>query len=159
VTTACPESPPDTGVACEPGLTCTYGSDPRLGCRDQYSCVEEGRWLVASPDCVEWNECLDTDRYDPLPSIGASCPKLDEVCYTYSGIICSCGPCADGCADELSWNCEQKNAPCPHFPPNIGQPCTGDVQCGYVPCPSSFHVEMACDDGTWQQVAAQCPDN
>jgi hypothetical protein len=122
---------------CEPGLTCTYGGDPRLGCRDQYSCDDNGNWLIASAACVPFNDCLDTELYAPLPSIGAACPELEDICYTESGIICSCGFCSNDCANELVWNCEQKNDPCPHFPPNVGQPCGAlEIQCGYVPCPS-----------------------
>jgi len=144
---ACPCEPPVSGDPCDLGSvlnTCTYGTDPRLSCRQQFACVH-GQWTETADGtsklCTPAAECPSTK-----PSAGTQCDTVPVECAFPDGSICACGG---------TWMCSepQTAAGCPALIPNEGTPCSGNVLCEYDdPC----DPRTQCVDGVWVWLSGPC---
>lgn len=162
IDTVCPVATPTAGKACRPGLSCSYGSDPRPSCRSRFSCGEAGRWSgVAPAACPPVTDCSMTPSGFPI--VGKECKTIGESCSfdgMQSGTIqCACGFCGTDATCPMSmrsWQCAgPPAAPCPEELPNEGQACAIEKSCSYgVQCQGG--VEMTCDGKLWSQSATGC---
>jgi len=141
---ACPCDPPVKGDPCDltfasEGMTCTYGTDPRPPCRQQFTC-ESGHWSESvngiPGDCAPASECPSTP-----PKPGSKCENGPLECAFPDGTLCRCGTIWGSCAKPPS----EKG--CPAVVPNSGTPCSGDLFCQYDD-PCSFGG-VQCVEGVW----------
>ncbi|MEI8254917.1 MAG: hypothetical protein WCJ30_04515 [Deltaproteobacteria bacterium] len=151
----CPDTPV-TGACTSEGLECTYGDDPRSGCRTRLSCTS-GAWQLTSPRCVPITGC------SPSPAAGTVCPNSGDVCVATDGTRCDCDYCPHGgpaCAPipPARWFCNAPpgDANCPRTMPNLGGPCgPAGTACSYDGCGSGMAV--VCTAGIWVQDIIPCP--
>ncbi len=140
-----------------PAAHCSWGDDPRLGCRTLALC-EDGSWQVTTPDCADPlpPECGVTP-----PEAGSACADTTSSCWYDDGTRCWCSECVGGSpypvcqiADPSQWACSTPAAEC--YPaPQAGSSCTNEgVNCG-LDCSSP----LRCQDGRWQWTLCQscCP--
>ena len=155
----CPPMPPNIDMMCPQGLSCTYGDDPRLNCRESYTCSSEGQWVAAIPDCLTADYCFDELPYENSTT---SCEDFGHTCWYDDHIpVCVCQECVDQeCAEKGFYSCVGTGALCPNLPPNLGQACDDldGVICEYARCPSPDHAVVQCAEGKWQRVDTQCAE-
>jgi hypothetical protein len=171
----CPRSAPSNGSECSSkGLECSWGTDPRFGCRTQAFCEkDEGRlvWEVNTSSCPEppptcpkhapdptGHSCLERTKCSEK-ELGATC-VYDDVAYT-------CAPCSGNlCCADAFWAVTDLNEGCPDAVPNYGEACgTPKLYCDYNSCADSqqddfwaYGIGVRCDDGQWQYYAkGACP--
>jgi hypothetical protein len=162
----CPSSPPTNGASCSSkGLACSWGTDPRFGCRPQALCVEdEGKlvWEAATASCppppscpksaprTTGNGCLGQTKCSEA-ELGATC-VYDDVAFT-------CAPCSGNlCCDENTWSVTDLANGCPNAVPNFGDTCTtSKLYCNYNSCADdqqndtwAYGVGERCEKGEWQ---------
>ena len=159
----CPASAPQTGVSCATqGLQCTWGTDPRFGCRTESVCTTAG-WQTTTPSCSQ-----------PPPS----CPRTEPVPNTQQcsnaseGLTCMYGHQAFTCADyngdlfvikngqpeKIWWSGGPQASTCPTSVPNLGSSCTVEGEtCNYGGCfhdpanPTVHGAKVTCTNGRWQE--------
>jgi hypothetical protein len=149
----CPDVPPVAGAACSVGLRCSYGDDPRVECRQRFSC--DGTW-VSEAD----NNCpvlLDCSSLAAPPKDRDPCGTVGDDCGTGSR-YCLCDACTSSCSGPSAWICTQPPAaPCPPAMPNDGAACESPgLSCTYGACPIPGGG-MTCVENRWKQVAGGCP--
>jgi hypothetical protein len=155
----CPTSAPRPGSTCTgANLVCSYGNDPRFGCRDILTC-NSGKWdsvgdacSKKEPSCparapAERDGGLDTCTRAEL---GLSCVYHHEV-YT-------CAPCEGNlCRAVDSWQTQTLATACPATVPNFGEKCTAaaGTHCNYNACASdgadNLGAAVTCTSGFWAQ--------
>jgi hypothetical protein len=171
----CPPSAPSNGSECSSkGLECSWGTDPRFGCRTAALCEkDEGTlvWEVSTADCPEppptcpkrapnpvGDSCLERTQCSEK-ELGATC-VYDDVAYT-------CAPCSGNlCCAESFWSVTDLAEGCPDAVPDFGDTCgTPKLYCDYNICADSqqddfwaYGTGVRCDQGQWQYYGAgPCP--
>jgi hypothetical protein len=153
----CPTEQPTKGGSCSNGLVCTYTSDVRPSCRPVAKC-ENSKWSITKTDCDALAAC-------PALQVNAKCDaQTAQPCMlnTTEGIYCVCTGC-DGatgnCNGEPVWACAAGSggSTCPKLPPNKGQMCTGEQQCGYGSCTTANSLSTRCDGSIWNWDLSACP--
>ncbi len=158
----CPAESPEGGSACTaPNLACSYGTDPRPGCRMSATCVD-GSWQVVAAKC----KGLSAPGMDGCPATkdaSGDCPTEGLLCDMGGGAICACGSCVGGpCSMTPHWGC-QGSPPnpelCPAVLPNLGaHPCTSSATpCVYGVCGTATSAGRICKAGVWQDDPVACP--
>lgn len=153
----CPKTQPTAGGGCAGDLVCTYTSDVRPECRPYAKC-ENSKWTIVKPACEALNAC-------PALQVGKACDaQVDKPCMLSAdqGIYCVCTGCTGTggpCSTDTVWACSASagGVGCPTLPPNLGQACTGEVQCGYGSCSTSNAVSARCDGSVWDWELLACP--
>jgi len=138
-------------------LVCTYGTDARTSCRPIAKC-ENAKWALTKPECETLHAC-------PAFQVGSKCDaQVDKACMLNAtdGIYCVCTGCSGvggPCSTETVWACAAGSggAACPKLPPNKGQACAGEVQCGYGSCTTANSANASCDGATWDWDLVACP--
>jgi hypothetical protein len=145
----CPAMEPSVGVACAPeGVECTYGTDPRLACRDDAVCMG-GKWSLDTPNCSAPPTCPAS------PTAGAACDTLGEICAAGS-TPCACYSCTIACTQPKTWHCPSLPSGCPASSPNFGDPCTNPgLICDYGSCGGGWAAQ--CVGSTWARYTPLCP--
>jgi hypothetical protein len=148
----CPAVPPRAGEMCTTGLRCSYGDDPRVGCRPRFSC--DGTWASAGEDNCP--TLLDCSSLAAPPKDHDRCEMVGADCST-GPRYCRCETCTS-CAGPSIWICTQPPAaPCPPVMPNDGAACEPPgLSCSYGACPVPGGV-MTCVENRWKQTAGGCP--
>jgi len=166
----CPPSPPMDGSPCtppwEPNASmfpelvtahCSWGDDPRPGCRITSLC-EGGIWQVTIPDC---GDLLPPECSATPPESGSECADTAISCWYEDGTRCWCSECVGGSpypscqyADPPQWACRTPADGC-HPLPQAGSPCTEEGK----NCGLDCSTPLSCQDGRWQWVYCQscCP--
>jgi hypothetical protein len=161
VVTDCPATPVANRDPCTtPGQWCSWGDDPRYGCRVHAECGNNLRWDRTPPAGDE-----------PCPPTVPTCPttqmEFNQNCTGADlGLTCvfmdtayTCTKC-DGtlCFQQNQWNSTPLDAKCPDPLPNLGDACADEgLQCDYNSCADdqAMHEEWAsgvpltCLDGYW----------
>jgi hypothetical protein len=158
----CPSSPPAAGSTCPTlGLSCTWGSDPRIACRASATCLGPPAvapsWSVAQDHCSPLAACCPATpptQDDPCDSA-----SLNGLACVYSGSVYSCG-CVPPEMENvpLTW-CLIGNYPgCPSVVPNLGTECDSPgLNCVYNYC-TTPEIAIECFEGTWQPGGGRlCP--
>lgn len=153
--TSCPTSPPQSGGACADGLTCTYGSDVRLECRQRATC-QNGSWTTEEPACKQLRACSG----DLKP--GDTCDAGSAACVKNGAQYCACSACVGTlCGTEATWHCtsESGSSRCPKLAPNQGEACSQETSCDYGVCglPQAGAVRAVCDGHSWSYESVPCP--
>jgi hypothetical protein len=154
---ACPKAQPTAGKACAGDLLCTYTSDVRPACRPYAKC-ENDKWAIVEPDCDALQDC-------PALQVGKPCDaQVANPCMLSGdqGIYCVCTGCSGTggpCTSETLWACAASagGVGCPALPPNLGQTCAGEVECGYGSCSTSNAISARCDGSVWDWELTACP--
>ena len=154
---ACPTAEPAAGPCAgyPAGLTCTYGTQARVECRDKWVC-SAGSWTTTKGICSMSTTC---GTAPPTPA--TDCPMSGAVC-SYDSTICICSQCPGGpcMAGPAQWSCAgpPTGASCPAIAPNAGTACTSEgVMCTYgFPCGGSGTLAQ-CTGGLWVWEALACP--
>jgi hypothetical protein len=168
-TTACPSKAPKQGATCTTaGAECSWGTDPRFGCRTTAACTG-GTWNVTIPSCTEPAPACPAKAPSAPDGLheactakqaGLSCVYAGDVTYTYTCGTNNGGLFFDndaGAAELLWWNHELDTG-CPSTMPNTGTACstTRNLDCNYNVCvtdqyDSTVHgTNVSCTNGTWQ---------
>jgi hypothetical protein len=151
----CPASAPRPDSACgTASLLCSYGSDPRFGCRDVLSC-NSGKWASVGDTC---SKVVPTCPRAALRSDGG----LDACTGAELGLTCvyadeayTCAPCEGNlCRAESYWQTQSLPTACPASVPNFGQACTSPgARCNYNTCANdgaaNYGAAMTCTTGFW----------
>ncbi len=152
---ACPRALPGVEGACEDGLVCTYGVDPRPECRPRAECMN-GRWRRAlGGDCAKLTSCGKVEA-------NVACDAAESApCILNGDTYCVCTGCsgAGPCSTETSWQCapSQGDAECPQVLPNHGQACQQSASCSYGSCATGNSVLASCDGAEWRWEEVACP--
>jgi hypothetical protein len=171
VTKGCPASPPADGVACALiNEVCTFGTDPRFGCRTLSTCTAEG-WSTKVPDCAEPAPRCPSGVFPITAGDNVPCSAKDD------GLTCVSGEYAYTCAPYNGdlyiiengkplrkwWQTELESSKCPHASPNQGAACSVEgASCNYGACmndpanPNVYGSWVSCTDGIWQYVNHAC---
>lgn len=170
----CPDSAPDDGTACpENGLTCSWGTDPRFGCRTQAICENDGNgllWEIGTASCPEPPPVCPKKAPNPTSDAGVfhqtKCTKKElGLTCVYDEVAYTCTRCSGTlCQSDPTWSVTDLAAHCPTDVPNLGAACTKEgLDCDYNECADSqfydlwaYGVGMRCTTGTWQGAAAPC---
>jgi len=172
----CPAEPPLDGAPCKAPDTsngpdaaqCSYGSDPRPGCRTTAVC-DSGAWQVVDApqqfdDGSGPQNCaappLPTACPMPPPNPTSACSDATLSCWYGDGTRCSCSACKFGTpfpvcqtVDPPEWYCATPAAGCPPVIPQAGTPCsTPGASCG-----PDCTLPITCTDGVWHWGRGQCP--
>jgi hypothetical protein len=154
--TECPVAAPDANAPCAGSFDCSYGTDPRSGCRALYQC-RSGSFLVTLPKCQGILSCLSVT---PIPIVGHTCSSVGQWCQSSSNVQCGCTPCtSSSCQSSTAWDCfGPPSPPCPVLPPNEGQPCDSNSvsDCTYGRCPLDTHVVARCQNDRWTLERPSC---
>lgn len=153
----CPKTQPTAGKGCAGELVCTYTSDVRPACRPYAKC-ENSKWAIVEPDCEALQAC-------PALQVGKACDaQVAKPCMLSGeqGIYCVCTGCSGTggpCSTETVWACAASagGVGCPALPPNMGQTCAGEVQCGYGSCTTANAISARCDGSVWEWELLACP--
>ncbi len=162
----CPSARPPNGTACaQEDLLCSWGSDPRFGCREEARC-ESGAWVNLTDACPPLpRKCpanaprLPDGGTTECLGLGITCAYGDEAytCATCKGGLCIAGP--------PQWQTSTLAAGCPDIVPNFGDACSvSGTYCNYNICAGDFHEKwvfgaaMECEKGLWVAYAdTHCP--
>ena len=159
----CPATVPANGSSCTRlGAQCSWGTDPRWGCRTKAQCTGTGRtWQVDVPNCTS-----------PGPSCPTTAPTTTNCIVAQAGLTCVYGGIAYTCADcsghlcvvQSTWHQTTLASGCPDGVPNWGAACTGTGTCDYNRCansytdPNAFGSGVICTQDVWQQeTGVACP--
>lgn len=170
---ACPRDVPANGSPCTPPWTastsgpfvgapiahCTWGDDPRPGCRTSALC-DNGVWSISTPRCTP---LLPAGCPTSPPASDSNCSDTSVGCWYDSSTRCFCSSCMGGFSypvcqtiDPPHWYCvDPSPGACPYPLPQAGSPCdTPGLNCG-LDCSSP----IVCKDGVWQWNYCQscCP--
>ncbi|HEX2873745.1 MAG TPA: hypothetical protein VHP33_20960 [Polyangiaceae bacterium] len=151
----CPKTQPVAGGGCAGELLCTYTSDVRPECRPYAKC-ENGKWAITKPECEALNAC-------PPLQVGKACDAQPPCMLSADqGIYCVCTGCTGTggpCSTDTVWECAASagGVGCPALPPNVGQTCAGEVQCGYGSCATGNAISARCDGSVWDWELLACP--
>lgn len=166
----CPAAPPDQGSACVAPWTpegfdpanahCSWGDDPRPGCRTLGRCTE-GAWQVTTPDA---QACaappLPPACTTPPPADQSECPDSSLSCWYDDGTRCWCSACQGGSGypvcqvvDPPQWYCATPAGDCPAQLPQAGAPC--DIP--GASCGPDCNLTILCSGGVWQWLQGNCP--
>jgi hypothetical protein len=153
----CPKAQPTAGAGCLGDLVCTYTSDVRPACRPYAKC-ENNKWAITKPQCDALNAC-------PALQVGKACDaQVHKPCMLSAeqGIYCICTGCngaTGACSTDTVWACAASagGVGCPTLPPNLGQSCAGEVQCGYGSCTTSNAISARCNGSEWDWELLACP--
>lgn len=142
--------PTNSGPCSNDGLACSYGDDPRSGCRWRYRC-ESGHWQTFDQPDVGVCDTLAAGCPTSPPS--GTCAVLGDSCvYPSDGVFCGC---ATG-EPTPEWKCgDVPSAPCPTLLPNEGDLCSSSSTCDYGCNVDGQGVQASCDEGVW--VWNPCP--
>lgn len=159
----CPDVVPNDETDCaKPGLECSYGTDPRWGCRMQAVCGDDlGRqkWKVVEPSCPRLvTTCPEKEPHGD----GAKCgdDTLGLTCL-YGENAYTCTPCEGTlCFQKNTWKMQTLDEGCPtDAVPNLGDACTTPhLFCNYNVCADdqippnqwAYGIAMKCDRELWQ---------
>ena len=168
--TGCPDAPPADGSACTPpweptdstfGETvvahCSWGDDPRPGCRTTARC-QDGVWEVSAAETAACGDLLPAGCFPSPPDAATACADTATSCWYDDGTRCWCSECAGGSeypvcqlVDPPEWACAGPSATCPYPLPQAGSACTDEgTNCG-LDC----GAPIRCQDGRWQWLL--CP--
>jgi hypothetical protein len=164
----CPSAEPSAGGTCQtPGIECEYGTNPNPSCNALFRCMAPDQPDCAAGQCI-WGTA-SAGGSCTAPDAGAACAAtyatvpVNQQC-TPQGLACayaqgSCycslgaGPVSMG---PPKWLCVATPAGCPGPRPNIGEACSEPgLSCDYGACLGG--VELACQNGQWQEQAVPCP--
>lgn len=180
VASVCPTSQPPSGGACTVGVECTWGCDPRFGCRDEAVCTGSATWRLGEYSYPCPTLAAECPTVPPPSQVGAPWTELAPCTRAELGLTCvlggnayTCTACTGTlCPGPLAyrWYVTKLADGCPSFVPNMGTACgSPDLICDYNGCnddsvvpdkaPWAFGVRMECRGGAWQQpsVAMACP--
>ena len=154
---SCPKTQPVAGSSCAGDLVCTYTSDVRPACRPYAKC-ENSKWALTKPQCDALDAC-------PALQVGKACDaQVAKPCMLSAeqGIYCLCTGCngtTGACTNNTVWACAASagGTGCPTLPPNLGQTCAGEVQCGYGSCTTANAISARCDGSFWDWELLACP--
>jgi hypothetical protein len=152
--TACPDTQPTKGGACQGKLSCSYGADVRTQCRAHASC-DSGDWAITDPGCTKLHSCGGTVA-------NAACEMGTAACVKDGYQYCVCSACQGNlCGMTATWQCHggPSAAGCPKLQPNEGQPCSGELKCRYGACgvAQDTPLDAVCNaDGTWHYESVIC---
>jgi hypothetical protein len=151
----CPKSQPSNGALCKDGLTCSYGADLRVACRNMAKC-DGGKWTVTKASCEGLHACADTVKDS------VACDAQAPECIFDSSQVCVCTACNNNglCSvDQYHWACAGGSGgpACPVIPPNLGQPCGGQPSCPYGSCAAGNNVTASCTNQSWSWEQNPCP--
>lgn len=157
--TLCPAAAPDTGSGCsEAGLICSWGEDPRFGCRTIESCIS-GQWASVGDSCSSREPLCPREAPPPADEGVAPCGEADlGITCVYGQQAYTCAPCEGYlCRNASFWQTTPLTSICPATLPNFGEPCgapDGTV-CNYNQCAKSetavYGASLSCSAGAWTQ--------
>ncbi len=159
---SCPQAPPSQGSDCpEAGLACSWGSDPRFGCRTQATCEGEGQalvWQVSTASCPSPPPTCPTATV--ASASGANECSLLGITCVYGDVAATCTPCSGTlCFPNNSWSYTSLAAGCPEAVPNLGAECgTPRLFCNYNVCADdqnppdawAYGIAVRCDGTHWK---------
>jgi hypothetical protein len=176
LSTGCPTDAPANGSSCTTAsLECSWGTDPRFGCRTGGTCSSALKWEIWEYACPE-----------PAPKCPATAPTSGSKCsLAREGITCvysssagttayTCDNC-DGnlCEADNLWYATDLASGCPDAVPNWGASCSspgltcnydwcaGELVCGVDGCqytPWVDGTQVVCQDGAWTPGGSgECP--
>jgi hypothetical protein len=155
----CPKSAPRAGSTCsDASLLCSYGTDPRFGCRDILAC-DSGTWTAVGDACSKTEPTCP--RTAPKPEDGGvdTCSSADlGLSCVYAHEAYTCAPCQGNlCFTSNRWLTQSLPTACPATVPNFGQACTAPsgTRCNYNTCASDgaddLGAAVTCTGGFWMQ--------
>ena len=155
----CPTSAPRPNSACTgTNLVCSYGTDPRFGCRDILAC-NSGKWESVGDACSK-KEPSCPARAPASPDGGLdTCSAADlGLSCVYDHEAYTCAPCEGNlCRAVNYWQTQTLASACPAKVPNFGQACTAaaGTKCNYNACASdgsdNLGAGVTCTAGYWVQ--------
>jgi len=178
-TEGCPSSPPAASTSCPKlDLTCTWGSDPRVGCLTFARCSPTSAaapaWVVKNYGCPPLQTSCPTTAPSSKPGGDlAPCVRAElGLTCVYSGSAYTCAACQGTlCPGPLAyrWYVTVLDPKCPSLVPNFGSQCESEgLVCDYNFCASdtvvpdnatwAFGVAVICQGGIWQlRTGFACP--
>jgi hypothetical protein len=155
----CPAVAPKAGSECsEAGLICSWGEDPRFGCRTIQSCIS-GQWASVGDSCSSREPLCPRASPASATAGPAPCGEADlGITCVYGEQAYTCAPCEGYlCRNESFWQTTVLTSVCPTTLPNFGEPCgapSGTV-CNYNQCAKSesavYGASLSCTSGAWTQ--------
>jgi hypothetical protein len=155
----CPAIAPTTGSECsEAGLICSWGEDPRFGCRTIQSCIG-GQWASVGDSCPSREPFCPRAPPAPAGAGVAPCGEADlGITCVYGGQAYTCAPCEGYlCRNASFWQTTALTSVCPATLPNFGEPCDAPdgTVCNYNQCAKSesavYGASLSCASGSWTQ--------
>lgn len=160
VTSGCPGSLPNDGVACSPdGQSCEYGTNNGT-CGDPTTNCVDGAWKQPPP--TPGVACLPSDSCPASHAsivVGQDCGGEEMECNYPGQGRCTCATQGygglqpynpDGGPIPNVWECEQPQTGCPADRPRLGSACSQDQQsCSYGDCSMPDTVMIECSGGIW----------
>ncbi|MGD0526465.1 MAG: hypothetical protein ABSE49_15040 [Polyangiaceae bacterium] len=158
----CPSSLPKNGSSCsDDDLLCSWGTDPRFGCREEARC-NSGKWENLTYSCPSREPSCPRSAPQPPDGGQNTCTtaQLGLTC-AYGDTAYTCAPC-DGtlCTVDNVWFTATLAKGCPDQVPNFGQSCSSPgTYCNYNICADDqmvdwvFGASMECEGGVWTAYA------
>jgi len=153
----CPLSAPGPGSACsDAGLLCSWGEDPRFGCRKVEAC-NAGKWQSVGDSCSAMEPSCPKSRPEPADGGVDTCSSADlGLTCVYSHEAYTCAPCEGNlCFAANHWQTQALPTACPVTEPNFGEACAAPsgTECNYNTCANDgsedFGAAMTCKGGFW----------
>lgn len=158
----CPSSAPRAGTACsDASLLCSWGEDPRFGCRTVESC-NAGKWKSVGDSCSAKEPACPQTRPEPADGGVDTCTSADlGLTCVYDHEAYTCAPCEGNlCFAANHWQTQPLSTACPATEPNFGEPCAvaSGTECNYNTCANdgseNFGAAMTCKGGFWTAVTS-----
>jgi len=153
----CPTVAPRPGSNCtDANLLCSYGEDPRFGCRDVLAC-NSGKWASVGDACSK-NEPSCPRSAPQGPDAGVdTCSAADlGLSCVYDHEAYTCAPCEGNlCFVANHWQTQTLPKACPDTVPNFGEACAvaAGTRCNYNPCANdgsdNYGAAVTCTSGFW----------
>ena len=149
----CPVTVPSARSTCDQSRNprCSYGTDPRPGCRIHASC-RNGLWGVAIPRCAPLSTAACPSAE---PTEGTGCQDLTVLCdYLQTSCFCRCEPGQQCDGRGRRWECyaPPSDGRCPRVTPNLGQPCAPEnLDCRYGAAGNGTAAHRVCRGGVWTE--------
>ncbi|HEY3820580.1 MAG TPA: hypothetical protein VGL81_25615 [Polyangiaceae bacterium] len=153
----CPTKAPRAGSACsDASLLCSWGSDPRFGCRTIESC-DGSTWQSVGDSCSSREPSCPRSAPTPPDSGLDTCTAADlGLTCVYAHEAYTCAPCQGTlCRNENYWQTDSLPTGCPAAEPNFGASCIvpSGTRCNYNACASDgaddYGASMTCTGGFW----------
>ena len=155
----CPALAPNAGSECsEAGVICSWGEDPRFGCRTIESCIS-GQWASVGDSCSSREPLCSRSAPASADAAPAPCGEADlGITCVYGEQAYTCAPCEGYlCRNASFWQTTALTSECPGTLPNFGEPCgapSGTI-CNYNQCAKSesavYGAALSCISGAWTQ--------